>query len=187
MGPPDRNRRDRLKRLREETAEKTRSLTQGEVNLIPRKLKTAIDPAKVRLVNRAHNPFASGKYMARGNTIYWPGKMPEDFTGASLETQAILMHELCHVWQYKAKRLSAFKYLTSPSHQKYTYVFDAKKTFNDYKTEQQADIVQDWYLTMKKRPASNSRGCMSEKGELDANCKPTYQQLDTLVQFKPVS
>ena len=90
-----------------------RALKADETSLFPEGFTSQIDMGRVRLIGRVHNPFAIGKIVARGYDLYWKD-YPEDFTQQSLCAQALLMHELCHVWQYASGRLTAWSYLTRP-------------------------------------------------------------------------
>jgi len=50
---------------------KKRGLTSGEMALFPNGFITHLDMDRLRLINRTHNPFASGKIVARGYDLYW--------------------------------------------------------------------------------------------------------------------
>lgn len=67
----------------------------------------------------------------------------EDFSRASLGTQAWFIHEMTHVWQVqqgiKVLRLAIFD-------RRYQYVLQAGKPFLHYGVEQQAQMVQDYFL-----------------------------------------
>lgn len=73
-------------------------------------------------------------------------KLPDDFTREPLIIQSLLIHELCHVWQYETGRLSAFRYLIDPRNWRYSYRVNSDAEFDDYPTEKQADLLQDWFL-----------------------------------------
>ena len=133
-----------------------------------------IDSDNIVLINRTHNPFARGKILVRGHKIYWPD-YPQDFTKTSIFRQALLMHELCHVWQYKTKRLSALKYLLRPAGWTYFYKFSPEKSFDDYPTEKQADLLQDWYLLNTGKPADNHDR---------ATTPPTKAEINKVVPFR---
>ena len=122
----------------------SRALTRAEIALFPTDFTRQFDIANVALINRSHNPFTFGKIVVRGNKIYWPNA-PKDFTRASMDIQAVLMHELCHVWQYSTGRLTALKYLCNPKNWVYKYVLSEAKSFVDYPIEKQADLMQDWF------------------------------------------
>jgi len=156
------------------TPTKRRKLSASEKALFPTDFCNKIKISNVILISRAHNPFASGKILTRNDDIYWPN-CPVNFTKESISIQALLMHELCHVWQYHTGRLSAIGYITSPSRWKYRYSFKPEKKFDDYPTEKQADLLQDWYLVNKGYQASNYAG---------KAVQPTKNQINKVVPFK---
>lgn len=123
---------------------KSRYLTDHEMNLIPQSLAKEIDLRRVKLIARAHNPLAIGRILCRGYTVYWKN-YPEDFTHQSIELQAVLIHELCHVWQYATGRLSALSYICNPKNWVYGYPLKQGTRFDNLPAEQQADLMQDWY------------------------------------------
>jgi len=156
-----------------------RGLNSAEIFLIPASFRTAIDVAKVRLINHHQNVFAKNKIMTRCNNIWWPD-CPADFTKIKpiydmFYFQSVLIHELCHVWQYKTGRLSLGKYITNPARWKYRYKFDPKKTFDDYPTEKQADFFQDWWFLNKGQPAANAK---------EMTLPPTKAEINKVVPFQ---
>jgi len=122
----------------------SRALSAEEIALFPISFTQTIDIASVRLIRRAHNPFARRKILVRHNKVYWPN-CPANFSQESVELQSLLMHELCHIWQYHTARLTALSYLLQPKNWAYKYSFDPAKSFDDYPIEKQADLMQDWY------------------------------------------
>ena len=164
-----------VERLRDRKARRAerRGLTTDEINLVPLSLRRSIDIGRVQLIDRSHNPFAANKILTRNNKIYWPD-VPDDFTVESIARQAVLIHELCHVWQYKKGHLSLWSYISKPGNWRYGYVFDETKAFTDYRIEEMADIAQDWYLELKGRRATNYK---------KTGPKPTRQQLIAMVSF----
>jgi hypothetical protein len=79
-----------------------RGLTEGEKRLIRAEFGEAVRLDEVRLaampwpLDRA---FVPGR--ARGRSwICWPGRgLPDDFAVAPLSLQAVLIHEMVHIWQ----------------------------------------------------------------------------------------
>ena len=124
---------------------KTRQLTDKEIAALPAGFASAFDVNAVTFLDRAHNPFARNKILCRGPKLYWQN-YPEDFTRKSLVIQSLLVHELCHVWQYETGRLTAFSYLIDPRNWFYSYRMREGAKFDDYPTEKQADLLQDWFL-----------------------------------------
>ena len=122
-----------------------RHLTSYEKAIVPQGFRSAVNLDQVKLISRAHNIFARNKILVRGYDIYWPDT-PADFTRHDLLLQSVLIHELCHVWQYQTGRLTALRYLINPANWIYSYAFDPAKAFDDYPIEKQADLLQDWFL-----------------------------------------
>lgn len=122
-----------------------RHLSEPEIRALPKGFTESFDIRAVELIDRPHNPFARRKILCRGSRLYWPNH-PKDFTRTQIIIRSLLVHELCHVWQYETGRLSALRYLIDPRNWVYTYVVRSGATFDDYPTEKQADLLQDWYL-----------------------------------------
>jgi len=150
-----------------------RSLTPDEMALLPRGFTSHIDIARVRFIDRPHNLFAYGKILVRGYDLYWKN-FPADFTRASLSKRAILMHELCHVWQYATGRLSALSYLTQPKNWVYGYHYEPRNSFDDYPIERQADLLQDWYAM--------NLGALPSRYDRQSQV-PTLSQINAVVPF----
>lgn len=123
----------------------TRQLTEKEIAALPNGFIATFDLKAVTFINRPHNPFAKNKILCRGYRLYWPNH-PKDFTRETLIIQSLLVHELCHVWQYETGRLTAFRYLIDPRNWVYSYRVRESAKFDDYPTEKQADLLQDWFL-----------------------------------------
>lgn len=70
-----------------------------------------------------------------------------DFTKASLRKQSWLIHELTHVWQWQqglhVVRGALFN-------RRYSYVLIAGKPFFNYGIEQQARMVQDYFVRQQR-------------------------------------
>ncbi len=123
----------------------TRHLSTHETAALPEGFTRAFNITSVRLIDRAHNPFAKNKILCRGPDLYWQNA-PLDFTREPLILQSLLVHELCHVWQYETGRLTALGYLIDPRNWRYSYRVKQNANFDDYPTEKQADLLQDWFL-----------------------------------------
>ena len=123
----------------------SRHLNSHEIAALPDDFTHSFDIKSVTFIDRAHNPFAKNKILCRGHRLYWQN-FPKDFTRMPLIIQSLLVHELCHVWQYETGRLSAFSYLIDPRNWIYSYRVKPHAGFDDYPTEKQADLLQDWFL-----------------------------------------
>ena len=117
-----------------------RPLTGNERRLLPPPLAAGVDFSTVRILDRAHNPYAALMRISvvRGARIFWPGA-PQEAT--TLATRAHLAHELVHVWQYQALKRTGIELLLS---RVYRYRLDAARDFLSYGYEQQAAIVEDY-------------------------------------------
>ena len=123
----------------------SRHLSPTEIAHLPTEFTQAFDIKSIRLIDREHNPFARNKIVCRGSRLYWQDH-PKNFTREPLLIQSLLVHELCHVWQYETGRLTAFRYLIDPRNWRYSYRVKDAANFDDYPTEKQADLLQDWFL-----------------------------------------
>jgi hypothetical protein len=117
-----------------------RKLTIDEQRILPPPLAAGVDFSAVRIVPRAHNPYAALMRISvvRGARIFWPGAPAEART--PLE-RAHLAHELVHVWQYQALKRTGIELLLS---RVYRYRLDPARAFRSYGYEQQAAIVEDY-------------------------------------------
>ena len=127
----------------------SRHLTPGERALVPEAFARELPLESVRIILRAHNPFARTKVLVRGRRIFWPGA-PEDVSREGAGLQTLLVHELAHVWQYETGRLTAFRYLSDPRNWRYGYRTGAE--FESLGIEAQADLVADWWRVRRSLP-----------------------------------
>lgn len=135
-----------------------RRLTPGEVDLAKTVFGDSIDYSAVRVHDhRLMPPGLQEKTcaMALGNELSFPGDTHNaDFSQESdIRKQSVFIHEMTHVWQHQNKVVSLpvawakemlrhkFDYAKS-----YPYALDAAKDLTDYRFEQQAAIVQDYFL-----------------------------------------
>ncbi len=88
-----------------------------------------------------------------GNIISFP---KNEYTISNKKDQALLVHEVCHVWQYQHFGLdyiprSIWELIT----QNDTYVvhFDSNKKLRSYDVEEQCEIMADIFLVNKKEYA----------------------------------
>ncbi len=117
-----------------------RSLTDDERRLLPPPLAAGVDFSAIRILDRAHNPYAALMRISvvGGSRIFWPGAPAEATT---LLERAHLAHELVHVWQYQALMRTGIELLLS---RVYRYRLDPARAFRSYGYEQQAAIVEDY-------------------------------------------
>lgn len=79
-----------------------RGLTEGERALIREEFGDTVGLDTVRLAGTPwpfDRAFVPGRWFGR-DWILWPGRsLPADFAVAPVALQAVLMHEMVHVWQ----------------------------------------------------------------------------------------
>jgi hypothetical protein len=79
-----------------------RRLTSGERWLAEGEFGKALDFDRIRILATPwpfDRAFVPGRWFGR-DWILWPGRgLPRDFASAPLSLQAVLIHELVHVWQ----------------------------------------------------------------------------------------
>lgn len=79
-----------------------RALTEGERRLIRGEFGEAVRLDEVRLAAMPwpfHRAFVPGRAFGR-SWICWPERgLPDDFAASPLALQAVLIHEMVHVWQ----------------------------------------------------------------------------------------
>ena len=131
-----------------------RKLTQGEVALSQSIFGNSIDYDRVKIKNYPlHIWQPKNVSMAPVGHIYCYKTYKNDFSKASLSSQAHFLHEMTHVWQYQnkvkhpvlsaAKDMVKYKFNYNAA---YAYTPSEKKDLTTYNLEQQACIIQDYFL-----------------------------------------
>lgn len=141
--------RDISKKFTTMTTLSRRALTDGERTLAQSVFGEALVLDSIRICS---SPLIlKGYAMSPNGSIYFnPQDLADDFSLLSLPTQAWLVHELVHVWQIqqgiKVVRHALFD-------RRYRYALEEGKIFFQYGIEQQAQIVQDYFLKREKGEA----------------------------------
>lgn len=79
-----------------------------------------------------------------GNIYFHPADWVADFSQCSLSKQSWLIHELTHVWQLQ----QGLKVVRGAiMNRRYAYVLEVGKPFLNYGIEQQARMVQDYFVS----------------------------------------
>ena len=129
-----------------------RALTRGERALAQSVFGDAIDPDRVRLHRATWWPFQPRRYiMAPDGHIWFHPKgdaWRDDFAAAPLSLQALLIHELTHVWQHQT---GLFLPLRRHPFCRYAYAIRPGQALDRYGIEQQAMIVQDAFVARARR------------------------------------
>jgi hypothetical protein len=140
---------------------KQRNLTAGEIALTRAAFQDKIDYAKVKLSDGpgmhpfAHMAFAKGNpAITIGSTVYFKNDYCPDFSAPGRNRQSFI-HEMTHVWQYRALGMPAFflRYgedlLAVRGRPDDMYLYTAGVTlFGDAMIEQQAQMVCDYAAAM---------------------------------------
>ena len=119
-----------------------RRLTPGERRIAGEVFGAGIDADRVRLFAI---PVWDRAFVAGGGLMVWPARAaPRDFTLAALETLAVFVHELTHVWQAQhGVWLPLAKLKAGDTAAAYAYDLEAGPAFGDMNIEQQAMVVED--------------------------------------------
>ena len=155
------------------TAGKVRKLTPGESALAASVFGAAIDYDAVTIRHSKWWPFQPrnilmapcGHVHVHPDSTIWS----EDYSRERISLQALLLHELTHVWQ--AQRRGKY-YLPLMRHPfcRYPYTVRAGWPLERYGLEQQGEIVRHLYLLRKG---------VSFPGA------PPLAQLESIVPFRP--
>jgi hypothetical protein len=135
--------------------EPNRPLTAGERAMLRPIYRDGIDYDKVRVID-APFPFQpAGTYMTPRGHIYAPGRLfRDDFSlpGLPAIERAVFVHEIGHVWQFAngidlvANAVADFAKYRGDYEKAYPYRLEPGRDLAEYGMEQQASILEDYYL-----------------------------------------
>lgn len=141
-----------------------RALTTGEIRLAREVFGDAIDYAAVKIHDTPYMPFQpKNSGMTPNGQIYMRDCYVDDYSKQPAGTRAFFLHEMVHVWQYQNKVLNPvaaaaklnlkhkFNYAAA-----YYFSLDKKKDLTHYGMEQQAAIIEGYYLL---KNGEGSRHC----------------------------
>jgi hypothetical protein len=133
-----------------------RALTANELAMVRPIFRDSIDYARVRVLDAKYTFFQpDNTYMTPDGFIYAPGSLwRDDFAAPTndLYIEAVFVHEMTHVWQYQngkdlvAEGVATFATNLGSYERAYAYDLDTARDLLDYGMEQQASIVEDWFL-----------------------------------------
>lgn len=130
------------KRLIDLGTVKKRPLTSGERKLACSVFGSSLNLDSIQVV--AHRAIWKHYAMSPNGHIYFhPQDWRADFSKAPLSVQSWLMHELTHVWQVQQGMAVVRKALLNRN---YHYILEQGKQFLQYGIEQQAQMVQDYFV-----------------------------------------
>lgn len=149
-----------------------RPLTAGEIALARRVFGDAISYDKVGVTARAFMPLQPhGTAMAPDGNLYMYGCYHDDFSKQPPLTQSHFIHEMAHVWQKQNGVLdpiaSAFKLSLQYRfnyNAAYLYKLESTKDLTAYNMEQQATIIQDYFLRALCNHNRDTGRCQTEGG-----------------------
>jgi hypothetical protein len=163
-----------------------RQLTEGEITLAKSVFGDAIDYTRVTLHGKRILPPGiqhRHQAVAVGNRISFPrNAYSDDFSKeTSPAKQSVFIHELVHVWQHQNNVLSTpreavretlkhkFNYSNS-----YHYTLMPKHDLTSYGFEQQAAIIQDYFL-LTRHNTQDSYKNRRRAGANPATLKKNYE------------
>ena len=119
-----------------------RSLTPAEQALAR---SVFYDALKLETIKLCEHPLVLKGYAVspNGSVYFHPGELPADFGLESLGRQAWLIHELTHVWQVQQ---GSRVFVRALFDRRYDYELKTAKPFSLFGVEQQARMVEDFYL-----------------------------------------
>lgn len=121
---------------------KSRPLTEAEIGLAHSVFGSELDVSKVRL-KTAWWVLKNYAVSPNGNIYFNQQDWLEDFSKASLSKKSWLIHELTHVWQLQ----QGLKVVRGAMvNRRYDYILAEGRSFFSYGIEQQARMVQDYFV-----------------------------------------
>lgn len=124
----------------------SRPLTRGEKRLAQSVFGQALAVEQIR-VYAARWVIKHYAISPNGHIYFHPQDWRPDFSTASLGIQAWFIHELVHVWQFQQGLKVVRKALFN---RRYRYQLIAHRDFLSYGLEQQAQMVQDYFLNREQ-------------------------------------
>lgn len=129
-------------RLSSRATKQSRPLSAGEVILARSVFGDGIDLDAVQL-KTAWWVLKNYAVSPNGHIYFHPADWIEDFSHATLRKQSWLIHELTHVWQLQQGLKVVRGALID---RRYDYKLKLGKSFFKYGIEQQARMVQDYFI-----------------------------------------
>ncbi len=146
-----------------------RPLTAGEVKLAQEVFGNSIDYTTVKIHDRPFAPFHQRNVaMTPNGQMYMNGCYSDDYSRTDSQGRSLFIHEMTHVWQYQNKIFNVlgtgieltlkhkFNYNAA-----YAFQLEAGKDLVDYGMEQQAAIVQEYFLVKHEGLGTYVRHCQN--------------------------
>lgn len=125
-----------------EAKPQSRYLTSGEIALAYSVFADSLDVSEIQL-KTAWWVLKNYAVSPNGNIYFHPADWCPDFSTVSIGKQSWLIHELTHVWQLQ-RGLKVVR--GAIINRRYNYILQTGKSFFNYGIEQQARIVQDYFV-----------------------------------------
>jgi hypothetical protein len=125
----------------------TRPLTDGEVAMAAALFGSAVDYAKVRIINRRYLPFQPKNcaMTPNGRMYFHHSCFLDDYSAGDVVARRWFMHEMVHVWQhqlgYPVRLRGAVRIGLD-----YHYRLRAGATLADFNMEAQGDLLADYFV-----------------------------------------
>lgn len=131
-----------LQKIQQKFELKNRPLTEGEKKFASSIFGNSLNMDSVRII--AHRAVLPHYAISPNGHVYFNIKdWCENFADQPIHQQAWLIHELTHVWQIQQGLAVVRKALFN---RQYRYALKQGKQFLSYGIEQQAQMVQDYFL-----------------------------------------
>ncbi len=134
----------------------SRPLTPGEVALVQRVFAGQIDCTVVR-IHAAPWVLPGYAISPNGQVYFNPADFCADFSDQPLAWQGWFIHEMTHVWQVQQGIRVLRRALLD---RRYGYALEVGKPFLKYGIEQQAQMVQDWFLAQMRGEDCSKWACV---------------------------
>lgn len=136
----------------------SRKLTSAEIALATSLFKDSINYSLVKVHDHVYVEFQpdNSGMTPNGEIFASKGAYRKDYGIEKPDFRAFFLHEMTHVWQYqnnilhvKTSAILETLYQFGDYDKAYFYTLSNEKGLIEYNIEQQASIVQDYYLVVK--------------------------------------
>jgi hypothetical protein len=143
-----------------------RSLTNGELAQARRIFLKSLDYAKPRIIEgKAYFFQPDNTAMAPDGNVYFPSAIHRADFSASASSMGFLIHELTHVWQVqKGVWLRTRRIFVDGGD--YDYALDPARRLQDYKVEEQASLVADYYRILRGLKPQHGSGARADYAKI---------------------
>jgi hypothetical protein len=137
--------------------EPNRPLTAGEIAMLEPIFKDSVDYRAVRVINNTFPFQPANVYMTPRGHVYAPGDLWQDDFSQAQHHRAVFVHEMTHVWQFSngmdliGQGVVEFTKHRGDYEKAYPYELDAARDLTEYGMEQQASIVEDYFVITSQR------------------------------------